>query len=210
MPLIFQQDITNSTKVGLWQINENEDFFSDSNNSCSIKHPQKKIQSLAGRNLITNLENRFPLNEIQILPSGKPVLKNGEFHFSISHCRNYAAAIVSSTQIVGIDVELVTPRILRLKNKFISNGEEKIISKINVSNEIKYTIFWSVKEAMFKWYGLGNVDFKKDLQIESLSIQQEIISGNCFVNKENNIELFFKGKIFNDIILVWTLDIKPR
>lgn len=210
MPLIFQQDITNTTKVGLWQINENEDFFSDSNNSYSIKHPQKRIQSLAGRNLITNLENSFPLSEIQILPSGKPVLINGEFHFSISHCRNFAAAIVSSTQIVGIDVELVTPRILKLKDKFISSYEEDIISKINHSNEIIYTICWSVKEAMFKWYGLGNVDFKKNLEIESLNIKQGAITGTCFVNKEQKIKLFIEGKIFNDIILVWTLDTKPQ
>ena len=50
MPLVYQQNINESTRLGLWHIAEKEDFFL---NQVPLKkeitHPHKRLQHLAGR-----------------------------------------------------------------------------------------------------------------------------------------------------------------
>src|SRR5438045_995655 len=120
MPLFYQQDINEKTRLAIWEINEEEHFFNLSIPlSRNITHPHKRLQHLAGRFLLPHLFSDFPNHEIEIADTRKPFLPKEQYHFSISHCGNYAAAIVSSTQRVGVDVELITPRLEKIKKKFL-------------------------------------------------------------------------------------------
>ena len=184
MPLIFQQNINANTKVGLWDISEDEYFFSNLVlSNTDITHPLKRLQTMAGRNLLIELFPDLPLSLVEIAPTKKPFIPGDPFHFSISHCKNFAAAIVSRTARVGVDVELSADKIFKIKNKFLSLEEQEIISKIQFCNSIKLTICWSMKEAMFKWYGLGKVDFKKNLIIQSLDIYNNTFKAKCLFKK---------------------------
>ncbi|MEO6489716.1 MAG: hypothetical protein ABIO04_07235 [Ferruginibacter sp.] len=96
MPLVYQQNINESTRLAVWHITEAEDFFLQKTIlPNSITHPNKRLQHLAGRHLLSELFEDFPLELIKIAEAKKPFLANEAFHFSISHAGDYASAIVS-------------------------------------------------------------------------------------------------------------------
>ncbi|MBK7433993.1 MAG: hypothetical protein IPI66_08915 [Chitinophagaceae bacterium] len=60
---------------------------------------------------------------IRVADTRKPYLDNEPYHFSISHCRNYAAVMVSREQRVGVDIEIVEEKVGKLIPKFLSAEE---------------------------------------------------------------------------------------
>src|SRR6187397_2210460 len=99
MPIFYQQDIDESTRLAIWKIEETEDFFLKSVPlQKEITHPHKRLQHLAGRFLLKHLYPGFPVALIKIADTKKPFLEDEAYHFSISHCNDYAAAIVSKTE----------------------------------------------------------------------------------------------------------------
>ncbi|HEY0679298.1 MAG TPA: 4'-phosphopantetheinyl transferase superfamily protein [Chitinophagaceae bacterium] len=171
MPLFYQQSIDRHTKIGIWKIEESENFFLQTVPLQSeITHPHKRVQHLAGRYLLRYLFPDFPYELIRIADTLKPFLENEAYHFSISHCGDFAAAIVSRDKRVGIDIELVSDRIARVKDKFIGGIESGIIGQFDpgLNDLMKFTLLWSCKEAMFKWYGNGQLDFRKHMQLQTI------------------------------------------
>src|SRR5689334_3437584 len=158
MPIFFQQDIDEDTRLGIWKIEEEEEFFLKSVvPQRNVSHPHKKLQHLAGRYLLKYLFPDFPLSLILIADTRKPYLENEIYHFSISHCSEYAAAIVSKTKRVGVDIELPTHKVERIKNKFLREEElSMVIGKFqNREHSFPFdieqlTLLWSCKEAVFK------------------------------------------------------------
>src|SRR6478672_3549276 len=119
MPVFFQHQINETTRLGIWKIEESEEFFK--NNvplHRDVTHPRKRLQHLAGRFLLQYLFPDFPYELIQIADTRKPYLPDEQYHFSISHCGDYAAAIVSRDKRVGIDVEEPVEKIMRIADKF--------------------------------------------------------------------------------------------
>ena len=124
MPLFYQHNINETTKLAIWKIEEEAYFFLEQVPlQREITHPHKRLQHLAGRYLLRFLFPDFPFEEILIADTHKPYLPEEQYHFSISHCGNYAAAIVSSTQRVGIDIEIPTPKVLRITHKYLHPEE---------------------------------------------------------------------------------------
>jgi phosphopantetheinyl transferase len=96
MPLFYQHNINELTKLGIWRIEEPESFYLEEVPlQRSITHPHKRLQHLAGRWMLKRLFPDFPYELIQIADTRKPYLANEAYHFSISHCGDFAAAIVS-------------------------------------------------------------------------------------------------------------------
>src|ERR1043166_3815096 len=124
MPLFFQHVIDDTTKLALWKIEEEEAFFSQHVPlQRNITHPHKRLQHLAGRYLLKYLFPDFPNEEILIADTRKPYLPNEQYHFSISHCSNYAAAVVSTDHRTGIDIEKPVEKIARVMHKFLHEND---------------------------------------------------------------------------------------
>ena len=206
MPLFFQHTINESSRLAVWHITETEEFFT---NEVSIKnnvtHPHKRLQHLAGRYLLKYLQPDFPFDSIQIGFSKKPVLPANQFHFSISHCGDYAAAILSSEKLVGIDVELITPKIEKVKDKFLKLEELELLQKnqFSESNIELITLFWSAKEAMFKWYGKGSISFKRNLPIKQIHPAKDGGKLNAQFSKEFVQDLDIEYRFFDSLCLAW-------
>ncbi|HRE62577.1 MAG TPA: 4'-phosphopantetheinyl transferase superfamily protein [Ferruginibacter sp.] len=204
MPLVYQQNINEYSKLGVWHITEPEDFFLEKvplqNN---ITHPHKRLQHLAGRLVLSELYEDFPIKLIQIADTKKPFLPDEAFHFSISHCGEYAAAIVSRQQRVGVDIETPQPKIENLKNKFLKTDEQELLQKLEINFLQALTLAWSVKETLFKWYALGKVDFKENLQIQSARVADNQFLFKCVFKKDEVVELKVKGIFFNGNCLTW-------
>jgi len=164
MPVFFQQDINETTRLGIWKIEEEEGFFKQTVPlHRSVTHPHKRLQHLAGRFLLRYLFPDFPLEQVQIADTKKPFLPDETYHFSISHCGDYAAVIISRDHRVGIDIEIPADKVKRVAHKFISPDEQRVIHP-NTLEEI--TQVWSAKEAVFKWHGAGLVDFRQHIQLK--------------------------------------------
>ena len=208
MPLFYQHNINDTTKLMVWHITENEEFFlSKVSITNKVMHPHKRLQHLAGRYLLHLLHPEFPFHLIEIAESKKPLLRNGELHFSISHCGDYAAVIVSKNEQVGIDVELITPKIELVKDKFLTEYELKLSATIpDESNAMNYkvlTLFWSSKEAIYKWYGKGALSFKRNIGMDELFFKNEEGFINAHFIKDKKIELKIEFKFFDKLCLAW-------
>ncbi|HYK57751.1 MAG TPA: 4-phosphopantetheinyl transferase [Flavisolibacter sp.] len=189
MPIFFQQDIDESTKLAIWKIEEEESFFLNQVPlQREITHPHKRLQHLAGRYLLKYLFPDFPIALILIADTRKPYLEDEAYHFSISHCGDYAAVVVSREKRVGIDIEIASEKVNRIRHKFISEEEDKmlnvqcsmfnaqLISKPKTDSTSQplrlstftSTLIWSCKEAAFKWYGWGGIDFKEHMKVQQI------------------------------------------
>ncbi len=208
MPLFYQHTINDATKIGVWHIAEPESFFLEKVPlKRDITHWHKRLQHLAGRYLLQELFPDFPYHLIEIADTRKPFLPNEEYHFSVSHCGDYAAVIVSKDKRVGIDIELVTPKIDKIKHKFLTVEEQKIVSLVTGDKSISefqaLTTAWNIKEALFKWIGNGGVNFKEHLRIEKLYWQGGKGFAHCKLMKEKVIELQVDLLFLDGNCLAW-------
>lgn len=218
MPLFYQHNINAATKLGVWHIAEPEDFFlSKVPLQQDIRHPHKRLQHLAGRYLLRFLFPEFPNELIAIAETRKPFLPDEAFHFSISHCGDYAAAIVSRSHRVGIDIEIPTDKVARVCHKFLHVSEKNIINHLSggiiddigveKENFIRYlTLLWSAKEAVYKWYGNGDVSFKEQIQVQAATgrpalLRRGVMQGAFLKEGIQQLQMPFVN--FQDICLVW-------
>jgi len=204
MPIFFQHEIDRSTKLGIWKIEENEGFFLSSiEPQRDVSHPHKRVQHLAGRFLLKYLFPDFPTELIRIADTKKPFLEDEAYHFSISHCGNYAAAIASSTKRVGIDIEIPSEKVLRIIHKFLHPEE---LQMLNGKADIQQaTTLWSIKEAMFKWWGRGGVDFSEMLRIQDVLRSKQEELQTRFIKEEVDVTFPVQYKQFDEIVLAWVI-----
>ena len=205
MPLVYQQNINAVTKIAVWHIAEKEDFFlAQVPLQREIRHWHKRLQHLAGRLLLKEMYPDFPVELIRIADTKKPFLENEPFHFSISHCGDYAAAMISKIYRVGVDVELLNEKIEQIQHKFIYEDQVKELNIQCVMPIIQsLTLYWSVKESVFKWWGSGAVDFKDDIVIQSVQGLPEQGVVNCIFKNEFELDVHYL--FFNNNFLTWVL-----
>lgn len=210
MPLFYQHNINEHTRLAVWHITEPESFFiAQVPLQREITHPHKRLQHLAGRYILRLLFTEFPFELIRIASTKKPYLPGDAFHFSISHCGDYAAAIVSTYQRVGIDIEIPTPKVARIRHKFLHAVEWEGFEKANDNTDEgetirKLTLLWSAKEAVFKWYGSGEVDFSEHIRLQTLRLKaaNEGIMQASFL-KKTPVHLSLPFRLFEQLCLVW-------
>ena len=210
MPVFFQHQINDNTRLGIWKIEETEEFFKGNVPlHREVTHPHKRLQHLAGRFLLQYLFPDFPYQLIEIADTRKPFLPDEQYHFSISHCGDYAAAIVSRNKRVGIDIEIPVEKIGRIMYKYLSAKEHEIFNLVpgaesdsTIMSFDEPTLLWSAKEAVFKWYGNGGVDFRRQIQLLKQHEGTETI--DCFFSKDES-ELFIHYRQFEGLVLAWVV-----
>ncbi len=208
MPLVYQQNINPHTRLGVWHITERESFFLDGVPlERTITHPHKRLQHLAGRFLLRELYPDFPYGLIRIASTRKPYLENEAYHFSISHCGDYAAVMVSPRYRVGVDVETISPRVHRVKHKFTGAEEALLLQNLSdrgIADETTLlTLVWSMKESLYKWYGEGELDFIEHLRITALQWQDGQGTASCLIRKAAAIQLEAHYLMFGQQCLSW-------
>lgn len=205
MPLVYQQNINATTKMAVWHITEPEDFFlAQVSLQREIRHWHKRLQHLAGRLLLKELYPDFPVALIQVADTKKPFLENEPYHFSISHCGDYASVIVSKTFRVGVDVELVNEKIEQIQQKFMSKAEFMMFNERSAMSNIHFTtLCWSVKESVYKWWGRGSVDFKRSIVLKSMTGDKTEGTVHCLFKNETELVIHYLA--FNNNFLTWVL-----
>jgi phosphopantetheinyl transferase len=211
MPMVYQQNINPYTKLGVWHIAEHESFFTEQVPvQRNITHPHKRLQHLAGRLLLKELYPGFPYELIRIADTRKPFLENEAYHFSISHCGDYAAVIVSSANRAGVDVELISTKVGKVMHKFLSASEQELVQTLLHGNSFHYhtkllTLAWSIKESLYKWYGDGELDFIEHLHIENIIADDNSGTAHCKILKNRQINLIVHFLFFNENCISWVV-----
>lgn len=155
----------NNCIIAIWDMQESlEELMQQSVDisTPNFNNEKRKKEYLVSRLLLKDIA---PKTKITYNEYGAPKLENGK-HISISHSKNLVA-IIFSKQKVGLDIEKISKKPLRLSSKFISKDVHQ-----NLIKE-KATLIWCVKEAIFKWHQKGNVDFKKDIKIKEFEIMEK-------------------------------------
>ena len=108
---------------------------------------------------------------------------------------------------VGVDVELLNEKIERIQHKFMY-AEQLPELNLQCPMPVKQslTLYWSVKESVFKWWGRGEVDFKDDIVIQSIKGKPEQGIVHCIFKNEFVLDVHFL--FFNNNFLTWVLTAK--
>ncbi|MDL2214754.1 4'-phosphopantetheinyl transferase superfamily protein [Dysgonomonas sp. OttesenSCG-928-M03] len=149
---------------GIWHIEESTDYLLSQllvKDFAHIISSEKRLkEQTAVRILLKALIGEEKV--IGYSSNGKPYLTDNSYAISISHTKGYAAVILSKNKRVGIDIEYMSEKVKRVRDKFISENEY-----IDPDNEtVHLLLHWSAKETIYKALGLMGVDFKEDLFIE--------------------------------------------
>lgn len=166
MPIVLQHQLSASVSICIWQITETEAFFMDTyllnpadlHEIQNIKLESRRLEKWACRAALGSLTNSNRV-DITYTSNGQPLFEKGCISFS--HTKDLAFVAWSENPI-GVDIEKITPRILNLKHKFM-NSEESI--HFDPKNCKDVTLIWSAKEAIYKWYSKGELDFSEDMII---------------------------------------------
>lgn len=192
MPLIiYTKDTGDFSRLGIWKITEslseleNRALLSEAEKKQmeAIKLEKRKKEWLATRILLRTLAKGKTLD---FLPNGKPILHPNS-HISISHSGDLAGMALSS-QPVGLDIQGVDEKLLRIEKKFVNSSESSFLP--DNAYRVEYlTVIWSVKEAVFKYFG-ELVDFADHIRVAPfLPDQREIKAYYKGVHGEMTFEL---------------------
>ncbi len=212
MPVIEDIVADSSTRILVWHITEQEHELqsrlqlnqSELQQIESIKVSLKRLQWLASRVLIRTIVNTPEFILMNKTSNGQPVLTELGHHVSISHCGHIAAVIVSKKSRVGIDVEEMTDRIKSIRHKFI--GEQEMTWMYNKSEMLKTLLVWSAKETVYKWYAIGQVDFRRNIFLEKFEQSQNGIIEAIFRNDKLTKPLLIQYRCYSNFVLTWVID----
>ncbi len=135
------------------------------------KGSKRESERLAEKALLTHIFNKD--TELKHKEDGRPYIETpntdkNEIYLSISHSKSHLAIAISKNEI-GIDIENISERLLRVKDKFLSEKEQDKIS-LTTENLCKC---WCAKEAIYKI--AGN---RAGLMGENIEIFTDEIEGN--------------------------------
>jgi len=122
------------------------------------KKNRREKEVLASSNMVKIL---YPNDEMAHNSHGAPTLSNNKA-ISLSHSKHYLACIVSENT-AAVDIEPISSKAERLKNKFLNKQELALA----VNSELT-VLMWCAKECLYKIHQKGSLIFSKDLTVHSI------------------------------------------
>jgi len=156
-----------------------------------ISHPQRKIEFKGVRQLRNEL---IPGADIFYDSNGKPKTSLIDTYVSVSHSAHSVFMGVSPFPI-GIDIEEIHPRILKVQSKF-AHPEELIYYSYDMIEDL--TLLWSIKESAYKLCGISGLHFKNEIR----AVERNNNKHKCIVPIDSGeLEFYFEHeRIDNEII----------
>jgi 4'-phosphopantetheinyl transferase len=139
----FQSQILSEQgKIGLWRIDGTEEDTYDRlfGRTDEKVHPRTSLQRKASRLLLDGMLGFPP--ELEKAEDGRPLLRNSPLNVSISHTDGLAAVMLGDGP-VSVDVQAVSPRIMKLRERYLKPGELSMASDMETA-----TLLWAAKETV--------------------------------------------------------------
>lgn len=211
MPIVWSKNLAEKGKIAIWEISESEEELynmlqldeKEQQHFQALSKARQK-QWLGSRVLLrTLLQTEQPI-ELNIDEHRKPFLNNFPFEISISHAKHMAAVIIYEGKKVGIDIEKISERILKIKNKFLSTEELKFISATNELEQLH--VCWGAKESLFKLYGKGSLPFIQGIKINAFEYSKtgQVAASIAIPAYHANFNVQYLE--YEDFMLTWVLE----
>ena len=181
MPIIEKIN-NNNCRIAVWNTSESLSELIELAKELDtqyISNNKRKKEYISSRVLLKQLRL---CTEITYNIYGAPEIKDNNF-ISISHSKDLTAIIISKNK-VGLDIEKISEKALKLSSKFIKKKTHIPLSKD------KATLIWCCKEAIYKWHQEGNVNFSDDIIISPFTMKHEGILNAEF--KQTKLTLYYK------------------
>jgi len=206
-----QQNVNANLKIAYAEVdyNQKEELFAfltknqiDLSEINSIKNESRQIEWMTIRGILIHFLADFC--DIEYDEHRKPHLINCQQHISISHSHHMVAVAIDEKQICGIDIQHITPKIQVIKEKFLNPIE---LSNCEQANDLKLTLYWSAKEALFKIYGKKDIFLKDNIEVENLSFNEGkgSASGKIKANGETSTHQL-ELKLVNDYVMAYVVN----
>lgn len=211
MPLFISKSVLESSKLGVWLIEEDDAYFSSRLSLLETEEKlvnklkgKRKVEWLSSRHLIHLLSERDERATILKDRHGKPYIEDSDHYISFSHSHGMSAAMASKN-VVGIDIQYLVPKIARIAHKFINKKESSSLEKVSEEHRIEIMhIIWGAKESLYKAYGQRSLRFKDHMQLEHISWDGHTAEFKGSVTKDSYNAIFdLKAEKINNHILVY-------
>ncbi|MBF8961824.1 4'-phosphopantetheinyl transferase superfamily protein [Pontibacter sp. FD36] len=211
MPLLQTRELDAHTLLGVWLLDEAPEalrpllpahLIPDEN--LQLAHPRRQREWLASRALVYQLLQQFTSEPLPLLrdATGKPVFAESQFQLSITHSPRLAAVILSEKYDVGIDIEQVSAKALRVADKFLTE-QEKVFT---AADEQQTCLYWSAKETLYKMYSQKQLIFKENLLVEpSHGPENNLLQGHVIT--DNFSKLYqIHHEVLHNHVLTYSVD----
>lgn len=205
--LIRKEYLNEDCLIGIWKIDETkEELYSllsprtkefANQQLTKIKSNKRTLEWLSTRLIIRHLTNDDKI--VKHTSQGQPYLSDKSYHISISHSDQYAVVLLHKNRKVGVDIESFSPRILRVEDRFISEGEY-----IDPNNRLLHLILhWCTKETLYKLMNSTKIIFKDHLHIHPFQLSNKGIIKASESLTEFNEEYNINYEVSADYVLTW-------
>jgi len=198
MALIVREHFNDDVEFGVWEITEDYNNLRsrlllderDIETVESFKNHQRKLEWLSVRTLLKEMLGKD--SKIVYGPERKPYLHNNLYNISISHSKNLTSILMSKKKRVGLDLEYMDTKILRIADKFLRPEE---LENIDKTKEIYHLyLHWCAKEALYKICDKVDINFVNNLNIEAFKPKENgLIIGrvnNSYMNERFTMNYF--------------------
>lgn len=141
-----------------------------------FQNERRRAEHLAWRRVVRRelgRDVRIDYNEV-----GAPVVDTPNIYISVSHARGCVAVAIADCR-VGVDVERTDRDFDRVQSRYMRDTEASLSS-----DEWWPAAVWSIKEAMFKYYGQQSIELLGDLRIERYDAERGVAVG-CLVGRQS-------------------------
>lgn len=203
MALIEKGNPEEHIQFSIWKIEEDEaelrslirDRGMDLGSVDGIKIESRRLESLAARCALLQLVESYEGLTIYKDEFGKPHANGANIELSISHTKGYAAAAINRRGQVGIDIEHVREKVLRIQHKFLNESEYWAKDRVNPLTQI-----WAAKEALYKLHGRTQLHFAEQLITDG--IQNDKAVGKIIEGDEEKVYQIFQPRLEDLIISI--------
>lgn len=166
----------------------------------TITNDIRKCEFLSIRKTIQRIydENEY----IAYSSNGKPNLAISGHKISISHSKGLLGILIHPTFEVGIDLQHQTPKIIKIHKRFMSPKE----LENSKGDEWQLLTHWCAKEALYKYYSKGNVEFSTNLFLKPFTLHKkgEMMGEILMPDMKKEIPLGYE--IIDDTMVVFTME----
>lgn len=185
------KEVSNIHKIAFATVNYNnsQELFEELkknkinlNQLLEFSNEKRKVEWMTIRYVLLQIHDES--DDIIYDSHGKPHFKNSSSKLSISHSHKMIAVSIHKKEACGIDIQLISDKIIRIKQKFL-NPKEQSETK-NDSEEL--TIYWSCKEALFKIYGKKDAYLKENMSVSEVQFNgtSGIAKGHIHINQHQS------------------------
>ena len=183
MPLLSIEKINPHTTLLLWKITETEEQLKG-------QLPEKVLKTIVHKNYKSSSRRievmatyalllsylKIPSVVVHHKSNGQPLLDG--FYISISHTNGYACVLLSTQNMVAIDIEYHSDRIARID---------------------QLLVVWSAKETLYKYFSADDLMFD-EMKVESISK-----SSLSMINLKTNEKIKVFYSLTSDYVLTYII-----